>query len=216
MLAAHMDEVGLMVTSDEGDGIYRFESVGGVSATDLAGKVMWVGKEHIPGVIGLKPIHLLDLAESKRPFTTDSLRLDTGPAAGKVKIGDIGMQLPSGHPILKCAQSLPFVFTERTTGLNFLQFPKLIKLRDAPSFLSCIFAFRLDHHCLNCLAGEKIAERIPITLLINVLSLLLILVAGIPLGVISAVRRGSLLDRLTTIFVFTGFQRPSSGSRSYS
>ena len=56
--------------------------------------------------------------------------------------------------------------------------------------------------------SEKIAERIPITLLINVLSLLLILVVGIPLGVVSAVKRGSFLDRLTTIFVFTGFSTP--------
>src|SRR5512136_1352159 len=58
MLAAHMDEVGLMVTNDESDGIYRFEIVGGLSAADLTAKVMWVSKEHIPGVIGLKPIHL--------------------------------------------------------------------------------------------------------------------------------------------------------------
>src|SRR4030042_2066820 len=88
MVVAHMDEVGLMLTSDEGEGIYRFESVGGTSATDFSGKVMWVGKEHIPGVIGLKPIHLLEPAEIKRQFTVDSLRLDVGPATGKVKIGD--------------------------------------------------------------------------------------------------------------------------------
>jgi endoglucanase len=88
MVAAHMDEVGLMLTGDEGEGIYRFESVGGTSATDFSGKVMWVGKEHIPGVIGLKPIHLLEPAEIKRQFTVDSLRLDVGPATGKVKIGD--------------------------------------------------------------------------------------------------------------------------------
>lgn len=88
MVAAHMDEAGLMITSDEGDGIYRFESVGGVSATDFSGKVMWAGKGHIPAVIGIKPIHLLEPAELKRQFTIDSLRLDVGPAAGKVKIGD--------------------------------------------------------------------------------------------------------------------------------
>ncbi len=56
--------------------------------------------------------------------------------------------------------------------------------------------------------SEKIAERIPITLLINISSLLLILAVGIPLGVVSAVKRNSLLDRLTTVFVFTGFSTP--------
>jgi len=56
--------------------------------------------------------------------------------------------------------------------------------------------------------SEKIAERIPVTILINALALILILAVGIPLGIISAVRRGSISDRLTTIFVFTGFSTP--------
>ncbi|MGE5124529.1 MAG: M42 family metallopeptidase [Acidobacteriaceae bacterium] len=88
MLAAHMDEVGLMVTSDEGDGIFRFETVGGISASDLPGKVMWVGKDHIPGVTGIKPIHLTEADERKRPITADRLRLDVGSGVGKVKVGD--------------------------------------------------------------------------------------------------------------------------------
>ena len=54
----------------------------------------------------------------------------------------------------------------------------------------------------------KIAERIPVTILINALALMLILAIGIPLGVLSAVKRNSLWDRLTTIFVFVGFSTP--------
>ncbi len=88
MLAAHMDEVGMMITTDEGDGIYRFEHVGGVAASNLVGKPVWIGKEHIPGVIGFKPIHLTDADERKRPVSMDGLRIDTGPVAGKVKVGD--------------------------------------------------------------------------------------------------------------------------------
>ena len=56
--------------------------------------------------------------------------------------------------------------------------------------------------------SDKIMERIPITLLINISSLILILGIGIPLGVISAVKRKSVLDRFTTIFVFIGFSAP--------
>ena len=88
MLAAHMDEVGLMITSDEGEGIYRFDTVGGLAATDLPGKVMWVSTEHIPAVIGIKPFHITEPDERKKPFTLDSLRLDVGPATGKIKLGD--------------------------------------------------------------------------------------------------------------------------------
>ncbi len=55
----------------------------------------------------------------------------------------------------------------------------------------------------------KIAERLPITILINVLSIVLILAVAIPIGVVSAVRRHSLFDRMTTVFVFVGFATPS-------
>ncbi len=56
---------------------------------------------------------------------------------------------------------------------------------------------------------EKILERLPITLSINVLSLLLILAVAIPLGIVSAVRRYSLFDKMTTVFVFVGFATPT-------
>jgi putative aminopeptidase FrvX len=88
MVSAHMDEVGLMITHDEGDGIYRFDTVGGLAAADLAGKTMWVGKEHIPGVIGIKPIHLSEDDEVKRPLSLNNMRLDIGSCAGRVKVGD--------------------------------------------------------------------------------------------------------------------------------
>ena len=56
--------------------------------------------------------------------------------------------------------------------------------------------------------SERILERIPITLSINVASLLLTLAIGIPLGVLSAVRRKTLADRLTTVVAFIGFSTP--------
>ncbi|MFH1867634.1 MAG: ABC transporter permease [Candidatus Omnitrophota bacterium] len=55
---------------------------------------------------------------------------------------------------------------------------------------------------------EKIAERIPITILINILSIFLILLIAIPIGVSSAVRQGSFYDRFMAAFVFTGFAMP--------
>ncbi len=56
---------------------------------------------------------------------------------------------------------------------------------------------------------DKIMERIPITLLINVLSMILILGVAVPIGVMSAVKRNSLFDKGTTVFVFLGFAIPS-------
>jgi len=88
MLAAHMDEVGLMLTHDDGDGIYRFEVVGSISACDLAGKEIRIGKEHIPGVIGLKPLHLGHGDDHKKSIDLDDLLIDVGPIKGKEKVGD--------------------------------------------------------------------------------------------------------------------------------
>jgi peptide/nickel transport system permease protein len=56
---------------------------------------------------------------------------------------------------------------------------------------------------------DKIAERIPVTLLISVLSMGLIILVAVPIGVYSAVRRGSLFDRVATVTVFTGFAVPT-------
>ena len=56
---------------------------------------------------------------------------------------------------------------------------------------------------------EKILEKIPITLTINFLSLILIFLIAIPLGVISAVKQYSFFDKITTLFVFIGFAIPT-------
>ena len=56
---------------------------------------------------------------------------------------------------------------------------------------------------------DKIVERLPITLTINICSLLLILGIAIPLGVLAAVRPGGVFDRFTTVFVFIGYSMPS-------
>jgi len=89
MLAAHMDEIGFMLTHHDGDGIYRFEIVGGVDPRQLPGKPVLVGHDHIPGVIGAKPIHLTTSSERKSTISVDSLRIDIGLAGNtKVKVGD--------------------------------------------------------------------------------------------------------------------------------
>lgn len=56
---------------------------------------------------------------------------------------------------------------------------------------------------------DKIKERIPVTLTINLLSLILILTIAIPIGVLSANKQYSLFDKLTTVFVFIGFSTPT-------
>lgn len=56
---------------------------------------------------------------------------------------------------------------------------------------------------------NKILERLPITIFINVLAMFIIFLFSIPIGVKSAVKRGSLFDKVSTVFVFLGFAAPS-------
>jgi tetrahedral aminopeptidase len=88
MLAAHMDEVGFMLVADDGEGLFRFETVGGMDLSQLPGKAVLVGKDHLPGVIGARPIHLTTAEERKQKIPLDALRIDIGPGGGKVKPGD--------------------------------------------------------------------------------------------------------------------------------
>jgi len=56
---------------------------------------------------------------------------------------------------------------------------------------------------------DKVLERLPVTLLINSLAMALILILAIPIGIKSAVERGSFFDKVTTVLVFIGFAAPS-------
>ncbi len=93
MLDAHMDEVGLLIVKADKDGFLNFKKVGGIDDRILLSKVVLIGKDQIPGVIGYKPIHLIKRDERDRIPEADTLLIDIGAksdgeALGAVKIGD--------------------------------------------------------------------------------------------------------------------------------
>jgi endoglucanase len=97
MLAAHMDEVGLMVTFIEKTGYLRFGKVGGIDNRVLLAKRVLVGKDRVPGVIGVRPIHLIKpKGEHKKVSTPEELVIDIGAATQEeaqkcVNLGDYVM-----------------------------------------------------------------------------------------------------------------------------
>lgn len=56
---------------------------------------------------------------------------------------------------------------------------------------------------------DKIAARIPVTISLNVISLVLTYLIAIPLGIYSAVRTGSVFDQVSTVTVFMLYSLPS-------
>ena len=96
MLCAHMDEVGLIITRIEDDGYLRFQFIGGVDRRVVLGKRVFVGKKRVPGVIGVKAIHLVSREEEKNVPKVDDLYIDIGAkskeeAQKSVELGDRGV-----------------------------------------------------------------------------------------------------------------------------
>jgi putative aminopeptidase FrvX len=94
MIAAHMDEVGLMITGFDASGGLRFHSVGGIDDRGLPGKVLLVGPDKLPGVIGVKPVHLLKKDEEEQVVKMDALVIDIGASSKEeaeklVKVGQV-------------------------------------------------------------------------------------------------------------------------------
>ena len=83
MLAAHMDEVGLMVNTITDEGYLKFANVGGIDRRVLIGKRVLVGEKEIPGVIGLKAYHLTSAEEEKKVPKLKDLYIDIGAGDGE-------------------------------------------------------------------------------------------------------------------------------------
>ena len=78
MLDAHMDEVGLIVTAITSEGYLRFTKVGGVDSRVILGRTVKVGEKAVNGVIGIKPVHLVDKKEEDSIPKADDLYIDIG------------------------------------------------------------------------------------------------------------------------------------------
>ena len=78
MLAAHMDEVGFIVRFADEDGQLRIDCVGGIDARCVVSKRVIVGEKAVPGVIGIKAIHLMSAADRKKAPDYDSIFIDIG------------------------------------------------------------------------------------------------------------------------------------------
>jgi len=94
MLAAHLDEIGLMVTKIDERGFLHFTRVGGVDQRILPGlEVVVHGRRPLPGIIGTKPPHLLSPGESAKALKWEELFIDVGmkPEEGRevIAVGDL-------------------------------------------------------------------------------------------------------------------------------
>lgn len=78
MLDAHTDEVGLIINEITDEGFIKFATVGGINENVLIGRRVRVGGGLLPGVIGLKPVHLLSDDERKTLPKVKDMYIDIG------------------------------------------------------------------------------------------------------------------------------------------
>jgi len=93
MVDAHTDEVGLMITRIDKNGMLGFRAVGGIDPRLLMAKGVVVGEGRIPGVITAPPVHLTKAKERNQVIQIEQLAIDIGTssadeAKGLVKMGD--------------------------------------------------------------------------------------------------------------------------------
>jgi tetrahedral aminopeptidase len=81
LVAAHMDEVGLMVTLAEDSGLLRFAKVGGIDDRVLPARAVLIGEKRVPGVIGVKPVHLTERSERDKVMEWKLLCIDVGASS---------------------------------------------------------------------------------------------------------------------------------------
>lgn len=93
MVSCHTDEVGFIISGVNDNGFLEFKTVGGIDTRVIISKKVTVGDNKIPGVIGMKAVHLQKKSERESVPEVSSLYIDIGAkskdeALSKVKLGD--------------------------------------------------------------------------------------------------------------------------------
>ena len=105
-LSAHMDEVGFIITNIDEKGFLSFAPVGGVQPEVTGGRMVLVGDDAIPGVVGCKPVHLCDDKERSDPGKISNMKIDIGTkdkaeaeTAEKTRALTAGLPIPPGFKL---------------------------------------------------------------------------------------------------------------------
>lgn len=86
MLAAHLDEIGFMVTHIEDGGFLRMLPLGGFDPKTLsAQRVVVHGREDLLGVLGSKPVHIMGEEERRKPPKLEDFYVDVGLPEERVR-----------------------------------------------------------------------------------------------------------------------------------
>ena len=103
MIAAHMDEIGFIVTHIDDKGFVYFHTLGGFDPKTLtAQRVIIHGKEDVIGVMGSKPIHLMNAADRLKVPTVKDFFIDTGLSKNQLaKLIEVGSSITRERKLIE-------------------------------------------------------------------------------------------------------------------
>jgi len=158
LLAAHMDEVGFIVTSATDEGLLRIRPVGGVDPRVVISKRVLVGDKAVPGIIGAMAIHLQSPDDRKKVLKYDSIYVDIGAKNKDDALADC----PAGSYITFDTPYTPFgdgfvcakALDDRVGCLSLLRL-----LEDTyPCDVTCLFTSEEEVGCRGATGGAFSAD----------------------------------------------------------
>ena len=104
MIAAHMDEIGFIVTHIDENGFLRFHTLGGFDPKTLTSqRVIVHGKKDLIGVMGSKPIHIMEPEERGKPVKIKDYFIDLGMSRAEVlKYIEVGNPITRDRELINC------------------------------------------------------------------------------------------------------------------
>jgi endoglucanase len=151
MLAAHMDEIGLMVSYVDEKGFIRFVPIGGWYAPTLYNqRVLIHGRNGtIAGVVGGKPPHMMKDEERKRGVKIEEMFVDVGAASAE-EVAALGIEI--GDPVT-VDRSFAELSNNRVSGKAFdnragvVMLIKAMQKMKSPSTVYAVFTVQEEVGC---------------------------------------------------------------------
>lgn len=142
MVAAHMDEIGFMVSHIDEDGFIRFHPLGGFDPKTLTSqRVIVHGKEDVVGVMGSKPIHLMKAEERSKAVPIEEYFIDTGlPKSELIQLIEIGDPITRDGTLIQmgdCVNSKSL--DNRVSVFILLETLRVLKGKTLPYDLYAVF-----------------------------------------------------------------------------
>jgi len=140
MIAAHMDEIGFIVTHIDEKGFLRFIPLGGFDPKTLtAQRVIVHGKKDVIGVMGSKPIHVMSPAEREKVVPISEYFIDLGLSKKEVdKIVSVGDTVTRQRELIEMGNCVNCKSIDNRVSV-FILIETLRELKNAPYDVYAVF-----------------------------------------------------------------------------